>query len=149
MESWEQIQLLFNNFTEFLTTVVLPIWQQSWLTAQNIFQTFREFLTNTVNLIKTLFTEFFQKFVNNTVKINWKNAWENAKRIFETFKSKVSEIVNAIRDLLQAFFDWVYPDEVLRVIYPHMQFVGRPEPPAQLFTEEEVLSTHMSRELVP
>ena len=50
---------------------------------------------------------------------------------------------------LQAFFDWVYPDEVLRVIYPHMQFVGRPEPPAQLFTEEEVLSTHMSRELVP
>lgn len=106
-ETWEQIQLLFNNFIEFLTTVVLPIWQQSWLTAQNIFQAFLDFLTNIINLLKALFTEFFQNFVKNTVEINWKGAWENAKNIFEAFKGKVSSVIDVIRGIIQSFFDWL------------------------------------------
>lgn len=33
---------------------------------------------------------------------------------------------------VQAFFDKAFPDELMRVIYPHMQYVGRPELPEKL-----------------
>lgn len=37
---------------------------------------------------------------------------------------------------VQSFFDETFPDEVLQVIYPHMQFVGRPEAPQKLLSGE-------------
>lgn len=49
---------------------------------------------------------------------------------------------------VQAFFDRAFPDDILRVIYPHMQFVGRPDPPTELFSEEGILMTHISREIL-
>ena len=33
---------------------------------------------------------------------------------------------------VQEFFDRTFPDEVLKVIYPHMQYVGKPELPEKL-----------------
>ena len=33
---------------------------------------------------------------------------------------------------VQEFFDRTFPDEVLKVIYPHMQYVGKPDLPEKL-----------------
>lgn len=105
-ETWENITLIFQTFIDFINATVIPIWQESWTTAQNIFQLFRDSVTNIVNLIKTLFTEFFQKFVKNIIDVNWKDAWENAKKIFTAFKDKVSEVIEMVRGIIQSFFDW-------------------------------------------
>lgn len=36
---------------------------------------------------------------------------------------------------VQGFFDRAFPDSVMEVIYPHMQYVGRPEPPEKLLAD--------------
>lgn len=43
---------------------------------------------------------------------------------------------------VQVFFDRAFPDEVMKVIYPHMQFVGRPELPERL-KDSQVLRTRI------
>lgn len=40
---------------------------------------------------------------------------------------------------VQEFFDKAFPDEVLAVIYPHMQYVGRPELPENLVPENPAI----------
>lgn len=37
---------------------------------------------------------------------------------------------------VQAFFDRAFPDQLLEVIYPHMEFVGRPQPPETLLPQK-------------
>ncbi len=37
---------------------------------------------------------------------------------------------------MQSFFDTAFPDRVLEIIYPHMQFVGRPKPPEGLLPDD-------------
>ncbi len=48
------------------------------------------------------------------------------------------ERVNGVpaQNSVQAFFDKAFPDGLLEIIYPHMQFVGRPEPPKKLIPQE-------------
>lgn len=105
-EAWENITLIFQTFIDFINETVIPIWQEAWSLAGTIFQTFHDLLTNIINLVRTLFTEFFQKFVKNMIDINWKEAWENAKKIFTTFKEKVDEVIQTVREIIQSFFDW-------------------------------------------
>ncbi len=37
---------------------------------------------------------------------------------------------------VQVFLDDAFPDQLLAIIYPHMQFVGRPEPPDKLLPDQ-------------
>lgn len=43
---------------------------------------------------------------------------------------------------VQEFFDKAFPDEVMKIIYPHMQYVGRPELSEKL-KDNQVLSTRI------
>lgn len=47
---------------------------------------------------------------------------------------RVNQIPAANR--VQAFFDAAFPDDLMRIIYPHMQYVGRPEVPEKLLPSE-------------
>ena len=52
------------------------------------------------------------------------------------------ERVNGIpaENPVQSFYDRAYPDQVMKIIYPHMQYVGRPQPTKKLMAEPKLPS---------
>lgn len=124
--SWEYSDSAFNigGRTNLMYSVFWGVLGLVWV--KDLYPVVSRTLEQTPKRLGRILTAVFTVFMAIDMAVS-------AGAVFRRYE-RVNEIPAENR--VQAFFDRAFPDELLDVIYPHMQFVGRPEPPEKLLPKE-------------